>query len=54
MGDETKILLCDVCDKGAHTYCLDPPLSRPPTGKISLSLLYTFKDVGYAKTVFIA
>ncbi|ORX34394.1 PLU-1-like protein-domain-containing protein [Kockovaella imperatae] len=26
-----KILLCDQCDRGFHTYCLDPPLSHVPS-----------------------
>jgi hypothetical protein len=34
-GDnEKKLLLCDGCDEGAyHIFCLDPPLSRVPSGK---------------------
>ncbi|WVW78729.1 hypothetical protein I302_100689 [Kwoniella bestiolae CBS 10118] len=28
-----KILLCDGCDRGFHTYCLDPPLSSVPTNE---------------------
>jgi len=36
-GDEAKFLLCEnpftECNNGAHTYCLDPPLSEVPDGK---------------------
>ncbi|KAK6904001.1 hypothetical protein I203_107513 [Kwoniella mangroviensis CBS 8507] len=28
-----KILLCDGCDRGFHTYCLDPPLSSVPANE---------------------
>lgn len=28
--DENKMLVCDVCDKGYHTYCLKPPVSSIP------------------------
>ncbi|VDN12430.1 unnamed protein product [Dibothriocephalus latus] len=28
--DETKMLVCDVCDKGFHTYCLKPPVTNIP------------------------
>ncbi|KAJ3046358.1 hypothetical protein HDU99_009807, partial [Rhizoclosmatium hyalinum] len=30
--DDDKILLCDHCDKGLHTYCADPPLDAVPEG----------------------
>ena len=30
--DETLMVLCDACDRGLHTYCLDPPLKEPPSG----------------------
>ncbi|KXS19869.1 PLU-1-domain-containing protein [Gonapodya prolifera JEL478] len=29
----TRLLLCDGCDTGWHTFCLDPPLERIPKGK---------------------
>ena len=32
-GDEDKLLLCDGCEKGFHTFCLDPPLDRVPTSE---------------------
>ncbi|VDQ02559.1 unnamed protein product, partial [Trichobilharzia regenti] len=28
--DENKMLVCDICDKGYHTYCLKPPVSSIP------------------------
>ena len=31
-GDESKVLLCDQCDEGFHTYCLNPPLTEVPKG----------------------
>lgn len=31
-GDEEKLLFCDACDRGFHTFCLSPPLKRPPIG----------------------
>ncbi|KAJ3120155.1 hypothetical protein HK100_012916 [Physocladia obscura] len=30
--DEGLMVLCDACDKGYHTYCLDPPLDKTPSG----------------------
>jgi len=29
-GDDEKMLFCDECDKGFHTYCLSPPMSSVP------------------------
>jgi hypothetical protein len=32
-GDnEDKLLLCDACDRGYHTYCFKPPLEHIPDG----------------------
>ena len=32
-GDnEDKLLLCDACDRGYHTYCFKPPLDQIPDG----------------------
>lgn len=30
--DDKKVLLCDTCDSGYHTYCLNPPLAKIPHG----------------------
>ncbi|KAI9344232.1 hypothetical protein DFJ73DRAFT_840685 [Zopfochytrium polystomum] len=30
--DDDKMLLCDHCDKGRHTFCSDPPLESIPEG----------------------
>ena len=30
--DDDHLLLCDGCDKGFHTYCLQPPLKSIPKG----------------------
>lgn len=30
--DDDNVLLCDKCDSGYHTYCLNPPLARVPEG----------------------
>ncbi|KAJ3353999.1 PHD finger protein 10 [Entophlyctis luteolus] len=30
--DETLMVLCDACDKGFHTYCLEPKLDHVPSG----------------------
>jgi hypothetical protein len=31
-GDEAKMILCDACERGYHTYCLMPRLKRVPRG----------------------
>lgn len=31
--DEVKMLICDGCDKGYHTYCMTPKISKIPKGK---------------------
>lgn len=33
-GDDDKLLFCDLCDRGYHTFCLDPPLSALPEGMV--------------------
>lgn len=30
-GEDTKMLVCDMCDKGYHTYCLQPAMDSIPT-----------------------
>lgn len=32
LDDQDRILFCDYCDRGWHTYCLDPPLEDSPPG----------------------
>ncbi|KAK3090335.1 hypothetical protein FSP39_011013 [Pinctada imbricata] len=32
-GREDNMLFCDLCDRGFHMQCCDPPLSRAPKGK---------------------
>ena len=29
-GDDNKMLVCDVCDKGYHTFCLKPAMNMIP------------------------
>lgn len=31
--NQTKLLLCDLCDEEYHTFCLDPPLTNVPTAQ---------------------
>jgi len=28
--------MCDLCDRGWHRYCLDPPLARVPSRKMKI------------------
>jgi hypothetical protein len=37
-NEPNKLLLCDACDNAFHTFCLEPPLKRVPTG-IELTFL---------------
>ncbi|KAG8748277.1 hypothetical protein FRC10_007667 [Ceratobasidium sp. 414] len=37
-GDDSKMLFCDMCDRGWHYDCLTPPLLRPPRGTWSCPL----------------
>lgn len=32
ISDEHVMLLCDSCNRGWHTYCLQPPLHKVPDG----------------------
>ncbi|KAI8088361.1 hypothetical protein BDF21DRAFT_334709, partial [Thamnidium elegans] len=32
-NDEDKIVICNRCDRGYHTFCCDPPLKNIPEGK---------------------
>lgn len=32
MDNDDKLLLCDACDRGYHTYCFKPPLENIPDG----------------------
>ncbi|WWD01998.1 hypothetical protein V865_000036 [Kwoniella europaea PYCC6329] len=31
-GDDSRLMFCDTCDRGWHSYCLVPVLARPPKG----------------------
>ncbi|WVQ95279.1 hypothetical protein IAU59_002374 [Kwoniella sp. CBS 9459] len=31
-GDDSRLMFCDSCDRGWHSYCLNPPLALPPAG----------------------
>ncbi|CAF0760101.1 unnamed protein product [Didymodactylos carnosus] len=42
--DEDKLLLCDGCDKGTHTYCFHPSLVNIPSGD-----WYCYVCIGKAK-----
>ncbi|KAG9015030.1 hypothetical protein FRB94_007102 [Tulasnella sp. JGI-2019a] len=49
-GDRgTHMLLCDGCDKGYHTFCLDPPLPGIPKGQwfCHICLFDTGGDYGF-------
>lgn len=45
-GDDNKMLVCDTCDKGYHTFCLRPVMSTIPKNgwkcKVSPDLLKMF------------
>lgn len=30
-GEDDKMLVCDMCDKGYHTFCLQPAIDDIPT-----------------------
>ncbi|KAK1921043.1 hypothetical protein DB88DRAFT_444285 [Papiliotrema laurentii] len=32
-GDDSRLMFCDGCDRGWHSYCLNPPLAKPPKGQ---------------------
>ncbi|TIB82200.1 hypothetical protein E3Q22_00467 [Wallemia mellicola] len=31
-GNEDDIIFCDLCDRGWHMHCLNPPMNEPPAG----------------------
>ncbi|TSP36058.1 Zinc finger protein ubi-d4 [Bagarius yarrelli] len=37
--NDDQLLFCDDCDRGYHMYCLTPPMSEPPEGNTTLSLI---------------
>ena len=37
-NDKRSMLLCNICDDGYHTYCLDPPLPGVPEGDFQCPL----------------
>jgi len=43
-GDDNKMLVCDTCDKGYHTYCLKPVMTTIPKNgwKCKVSYLPSF------------
>ncbi|KAL1915926.1 uncharacterized protein VTP21DRAFT_6314 [Calcarisporiella thermophila] len=43
-GDESLLMFCDRCDRGCHTYCVDPPLEHIPEGSWHCPLCETHKD----------
>ncbi|KER33402.1 hypothetical protein T265_12618, partial [Opisthorchis viverrini] len=44
--DENKMLVCDVCDKGFHTYCLRPPVSCIPRNGFKCERCRVCSDCG--------
>ena len=42
-GDDEKLLFCDICDRGSHAFCLDPPLEHIPES-ISSFQTWTKRD----------
>ena len=35
---QDQLLFCDDCDRGYHMYCLKPPMTEPPEGKLTTHL----------------
>ena len=48
-GDDIKMLVCDTCDKGYHTFCLRPAMTTIPKNgwkcKVPTSLFFLFMDL---------
>lgn len=44
--DENKMLMCDVCDKGCHTYCLRPPVTSMPKHGFKCERCRVCRDCG--------
>jgi hypothetical protein len=42
--NDDKLMFCDLCDRGYHTYCLNPPLKAPPEG-INLDMSLNYRHV---------
>ena len=40
--NENALLLCDGCDKGYHTYCFKPPITKIPEGDWSVLVVVVF------------
>ena len=39
---DDQVLLCEICEKGWHTFCLNPPLNNVPEGKHYNTLITWF------------
>ena len=46
VGQDNDLLLCDVCDRGFHIFCLKPPLEKPPEGRWVCSDCVVCKSCG--------
>lgn len=48
-GEDTKMLVCDMCDKGYHTFCLLPAIDSLPTNgwrcKVGKTLCYVHNNI---------
>ena len=40
-GDDSQMLVCEVCDKGYHTYCLQPVMEHTPTNRWRCKVRHT-------------
>jgi predicted RNA-binding protein YlxR (DUF448 family) len=49
LGEEDKLLFCDECDRGYHTYCLDKKLQELPEGRWICSNCELCHDCGKKK-----
>ncbi|WVQ79573.1 hypothetical protein IAT38_001672 [Cryptococcus sp. DSM 104549] len=50
-GDDSRLMFCDTCDRGWHSYCLVPRLAKPPKGEFSqIEAQLTFKGSWHCPT----
>lgn len=44
-GEDSKMLVCDTCDKGYHTFCLKPVMTAIPKNGWKCKVIGSYSDL---------